>query len=171
MSPGPYSIGSSHWPGLSKVIEECGELMQVAGKLLGTGGKAEHWDGSDLRVRLVEEVGDLRAALDYFTRHNMTEAEGLALEARTAAKVQLFEKWHREQGDTQSITPQPGHIVTSGEQAWVIERHAARGQVKLSPLNASGNSLFVMPGELEADGKACDEGPQMWVFKDEGGPQ
>lgn len=67
---GPYSIGSSTWPGASRVIEEAGELMQVLGKLIGAGGQTDHWDGTDLRERLIAELGDVRAALDFFIAAN-----------------------------------------------------------------------------------------------------
>ncbi len=92
---GPYSIGSSHWPGLSKLIEECGEVMQVGGKLMGTGGKAEHWDGSNLRVRLVEELGDLSAAILFFATVNGLDLHDL--EARSIRKLAQFDVWHAEQ--------------------------------------------------------------------------
>lgn len=32
---GDFSIGGTLWPGLSKLIEECGEVLQVGGKLIG----------------------------------------------------------------------------------------------------------------------------------------
>jgi hypothetical protein len=92
---GDFSIGSKVWPGTSKLIEEMGELQQVLGKLLGTAGEAAHWDGSDLRERLVEEIGDLQAALVFFEENNMTESERDQIAERGIKKVQLFEKWHR----------------------------------------------------------------------------
>jgi hypothetical protein len=46
---GPYSIGSTVWPGLSKLVEEMGEVGQVVGKLIATGGDPAHRDGTDLR--------------------------------------------------------------------------------------------------------------------------
>jgi len=35
---GDFSIGSAVWPGVSKVIEEMGELQQVLGKLIAVAG-------------------------------------------------------------------------------------------------------------------------------------
>lgn len=87
---GDYSIGSKVWPGLSKMIEECGELLQVAGKLIGSGGETAHWDGTDLRERLIEEMGDVTAALIFFSEHN--EVPGIA--DRAERKLDLFEEWH-----------------------------------------------------------------------------
>ena len=46
---GPFSFGSRTWPGLAKIAEEAGETQQIIGKLLASGGAAEHWDGSNLR--------------------------------------------------------------------------------------------------------------------------
>ncbi len=46
MSAGPYSVGSDNWPGLAKAMEECGEFVQAAAKIIAMGG-AEHSDGSN----------------------------------------------------------------------------------------------------------------------------
>jgi hypothetical protein len=95
---GPYSIGSDHWPGVSKVLEECGELGQVLGKLLALNGATAHWDGSDLRLRLVEEVADVYAALDFLCEANGLDR--LFIDGRVQAKRALFRRWHQEQGAT-----------------------------------------------------------------------
>jgi NTP pyrophosphatase (non-canonical NTP hydrolase) len=89
---GDFSIGSKVWPGISKLIEECGEVSQVAGKLLGSAGAAAHWDGTDLKTRLESELGDLRAAIAFVTDHCGLDA--LSIERRRNEKRELFEKWH-----------------------------------------------------------------------------
>lgn len=89
-----YQIGGDVWPGLGKVIEESGELMQVAGKLIANSGEPNHWDGTDLHYRLVEEMGDVLAAIDF-----LIEANGIddaAVRERAANKLTLFWSWHRE---------------------------------------------------------------------------
>lgn len=93
---GDYSIGSEHWPGTSKLIEEMGELQQVLGKLLGTGGEVHHWDGSNLRERLLEEAGDLLAAIHFFRFQNLSDEENIAIAQRMDHKLELFMKWHRD---------------------------------------------------------------------------
>lgn len=93
---GEFSIGSKVWPGTSKLIEETGELQQVLGKLLGSHGDPAHYDGSDLRQRLVEEIGDLRAALSFFEELNLTPAERDQIGERIEKKVRLFVKWNLE---------------------------------------------------------------------------
>jgi hypothetical protein len=92
---GPYSIGSARWPGLSKLTEEMGEVQQVVGKLLGTGGERDHWDGSDLELRLQEELADLRAAIDFVIGECHLDKK--AIQARENTKLALFLKWHVEQ--------------------------------------------------------------------------
>jgi NTP pyrophosphatase (non-canonical NTP hydrolase) len=89
---GPYSIGSDVWPGLSKLIEECGEVIQVAGKLLGANGDPNHWDGSDLRLRLQEELADLTAAIQFVEHRN--DLDGGVIWDRTHSKLRKFDTWH-----------------------------------------------------------------------------
>lgn len=96
MSAGAYSIGSSHVPGLSKLIEECGEVQQVAGKVIGFGKLDRHWDGTDLKDRLEEEIADVRAAALFVVETNGLDRA--RIEARVAAKLQTFRDWHRAQG-------------------------------------------------------------------------
>lgn len=89
-----FSIGSDSWAGTSKVIEEMGELGQVLGKLIATAGETDHWDGSDLRARLLEEIGDVKAALCFFEQVNLTHDERRAIETRSEDKTTTFWKWH-----------------------------------------------------------------------------
>ncbi|MEV4517982.1 hypothetical protein AB0K00_54630 [Dactylosporangium sp. NPDC049525] len=90
----PFGIGAEVWPGLAKTAEEAGELLQVVGKLVATAGEPAHYDGSDLRVRLIEECGDLLAAIGY-----LTAANGIADEVaeRAAGKRELFQRWHDDE--------------------------------------------------------------------------
>lgn len=95
-SDGSFSIGSAVWPGLSKLCEECGELTQVIGKLMGTHGLVEHWDGTNLGDRLHEEMADVMAALLFVGEVNGMDQDRLM--ARTQEKVLRFKQWH-ETGD------------------------------------------------------------------------
>jgi len=94
-SPGQYSIGSSKWNGLSKLIEECGEVSQVAGKIIGNDGAPRHWDGSNLRKRVQEELGDLLAAIDFFIA-GTNELDDRFIQARRKRKLKRFIKWNKE---------------------------------------------------------------------------
>lgn len=92
---GMFSIGSTAWPGLSKLIEECGEVAQVVGKIIGAYPEVEHWDGTNLRTRLEEELADLSAAIVFVKqRCGLNEA---VIEQRTALKLCTFQRWHAEQ--------------------------------------------------------------------------
>jgi NTP pyrophosphatase (non-canonical NTP hydrolase) len=94
-----FAFGDKEWPGLAKLNEESGELVQVIGKLMMTHGQAKHWDGSDLRVRLVEEMADEAAAIGFVADHALMDDEILAFATRRAEKRALFEKWHEEQAE------------------------------------------------------------------------
>lgn len=95
MASGDFSIGSKVWPGISKLLEEAGEVGQVCGKLIGSAGNQHHWDGTDLRERLHEEIADLRAALAFV--ENQNDLDIAAIDRRVAEKLALFNKWHNEQ--------------------------------------------------------------------------
>lgn len=95
MSAGPFSIGSNVWPGISKMIEESAEVLQVTGKLMGTGGAVDHWDGSNLRERLQEEIADAQAAQQFVIETNGLDHS--AITNRFREKLELFRRWHREQ--------------------------------------------------------------------------
>lgn len=91
---GPFSIGSDTWPGLSKLIEECGEVLQVAGKLIATGGSVDHWSGLDLDCEMEKELGDALAAIDFFVECNRLRLRNHVIDARRDEKYHLFEEWH-----------------------------------------------------------------------------
>ena len=92
---GPYSIGSKLFPGLSKLIEEAGEMLQVAGKIMGTGGQLIHWDGTNLRQRMFEELADLEAAVQFFAAKNLkTEKERYEYAKRLDEKRTKYYEWH-----------------------------------------------------------------------------
>lgn len=97
-SDGSFSIGSAVWPGVSKLIEEMGELGQVLGKLIALHGDVEHWDGTNLRDRLIEEMGDVLGALDFLGQMNLTPQERITMSARAEAKRRLFFEWQDQQG-------------------------------------------------------------------------
>lgn len=92
---GPYSIGSDKLPGLSKLAEEMGELQQVLGKLIATGGEAAHWDGTDLAVRAKEELADVMAAVEFFAETN--GLDDTEFYSRVERKFNQFQAWHEQQ--------------------------------------------------------------------------
>jgi hypothetical protein len=76
--------------GIGKLIEECGEVMQLAGKAIAF-PIGEHPDGKgDLRQRLLVECADLYAALDYFCEENDIPAN---MSQRRQDKYDQFRRW------------------------------------------------------------------------------
>lgn len=90
---GPFSIGQNVWPGTAKLAEECGEVVQVIGKLVATGGRTDHWSGLTLRAALVEEMGDVLAAIRFICDTNGIPAD--AVNQRAEMKLALFKDWHK----------------------------------------------------------------------------
>lgn len=118
----PYAIGGVVWPGLSKLIEECGEVVQVAGKIIAAGGATDHWDGSNLAERLTEELGDLEAAISFVVRECPLVDQDEVI-ARSDAKLRLFHAWHAEQRDDESLVrctacSGAGLVHLEGQDGW-----------------------------------------------------
>ena len=88
-----FKMGSDRWPGISKLAEESGEVIQVIGKLMALDGdNTIHWDGTDLTERLIEEIADLRAAITFVERHN-PQLDVVAIDERATMKLKRFEQW------------------------------------------------------------------------------
>lgn len=78
--------------GVPKLIEECGELIQVLGKKLAWWNTNEpHWDGSDLDKRIVEEMGDVMAAIDFAA--TKLGLDYITIARRRLAKLAVFQEW------------------------------------------------------------------------------
>ena len=87
------------WLGMFKVLEECGELSQVLGKL-GVKPSGDHWSGN-LSDMLHDEIADVYAALDYFVAQNGLDDDRIQL--RRGVKYITFNQWvlsgvHAEEG-------------------------------------------------------------------------
>lgn len=80
--------------GLSKLIEEIGELGQVCGKVLAY-GLGEHPDGKgELKERLEEELADVEASIYFVTE--VLELDSQFTAQRAARKLGLFRAWHAD---------------------------------------------------------------------------
>jgi hypothetical protein len=88
---GPFAFGAPEWSGIAKLAEELGELQAVLGKLIGTGGDRQHWQG-DLVPQLEEEMGDVGAALEHVL-NRCPHIDKNHVEARWDLKGELFNKW------------------------------------------------------------------------------
>ena len=93
------------------MVEEAAEVQQVIGKLIATRGEEGYWDGSNLRERLEDEIGDLLAALEFVQRHCNLDTNRIDLQQEK--KLEGFEVWHLK-GDKVGID---GEVVKEGEEA------------------------------------------------------
>jgi NTP pyrophosphatase (non-canonical NTP hydrolase) len=85
-----YGIAGDRWQGMAKVMEEAGELIQVMAKIQGRGG---HLDETPLMDKLIEEMGDLYAALSFFEAQNFTKRQSQAVDFRAIQKANKFADW------------------------------------------------------------------------------
>lgn len=88
--------------GLVKLSEEGAEVIQVAQKMIAYpelqlhGMLNElHPDGTNLRLRLQEEMGDLYAALKFVSRK--LHLDFGAIRSRALGKLETFERWDLEE--------------------------------------------------------------------------
>lgn len=91
-----FAIGDREWPGVSKILEEIGELGQVLGKLMQSRGKFGHWSGN-LSNGIHDEIADVIAACSFVIK--FCKLDNTRIAARVAAKLELFERWHREDNE------------------------------------------------------------------------
>jgi NTP pyrophosphatase (non-canonical NTP hydrolase) len=89
----PFTLGSDTWPGVAKVTEEAGELLQLLGKLQACGGADVHFDGTAMRARITEEVADLGAALLFMAEKNGLDMD--LIDDRSQSKFEQYESWHK----------------------------------------------------------------------------
>lgn len=99
--------------GLAKLIEECGELLQIAGKMvqypeLQHEGYTPHPSGYNLRGRLEEEIGDVIASVYYVI--DELNLSNRAVEKRVEQKLSLFKSVYRNEVPITGhgwVTPRP----------------------------------------------------------------
>lgn len=155
---GAFSFGSATWPGLAKIAEEAGETQQVIGKFLATAGVAEHWDGTNLRERLEDELADLTAAIEFVRDHSDLDTDRMA--ERTAKKRALFEGWHAE-----NLPVDPGGLIESEKDTFAAnlvsnalrEHHDDCELVGLSGWGRCIEPAIAMQWEDGSTNMICDE--------------
>ena len=79
--------------GMSKLAEECGELIQVAMKAAALGGLGKHWDGTYLIERLEEEMADVLAICRLVREKHALNHE--RMKDRADRKYELFQEWDK----------------------------------------------------------------------------
>lgn len=84
--------------GLAKLLEELGELAQVAAKKLAYFHTDEHPDSAGpLNERMEAEMADVAAAMAFVQQQ--FGLNGKAIENRACIKLALFQRWHADQGN------------------------------------------------------------------------
>jgi len=81
--------------GLTKLMEECGELTAIAAKKVAFMHTDVHPDGAgSMKQRLEEEVADVIAAIGLVCQTFGLNEEHIM--TRTEKKLALFKKWHAD---------------------------------------------------------------------------
>mgnify|MGYP003586498230 CR=1 FL=1 len=84
-----------HYDGLTKLIEECGELIQVASKKQAFFTTDKHPDGAgSLKRRLEEESADVIAACIFVVENFKLDQK--FIEERVEKKLKRFRDWHND---------------------------------------------------------------------------
>lgn len=82
-----------HMNGLTKLIEECGELTQIAAKKSAFMNTDVHPDGAgSMKERLENEIADVLAACAFVGLTFELDEERMAV--RTNEKLARFTDWH-----------------------------------------------------------------------------
>ena len=82
--------------GLTKLVEECGELTQIAAKKMAYMNLDVHPDnGGSMKQRLEEEMGDVMAAVSFVIASLGLDNE--AIMKRADEKTRLFVKWENHE--------------------------------------------------------------------------
>jgi hypothetical protein len=92
----PFVIGEGVvWPGLAKLAEECGELLQVIGKIIAYPAGIHPDGGPLLALRITDELADVYAAIQFVVTANPRDVDPDDWSERVGAKLDRFARWHR----------------------------------------------------------------------------
>ena len=124
--PVPYGIGSDTWPGLSRLAADAAQVVKVACTIIGTGNDT-HEDEAVQRESLQEQLGDLRAAIDYVIGKN-------ALDWGAVNKRRDRKRTQYEQGIDEARQPPPGQRDQSMGDEWIDpHRHGTADNGRPAP--------------------------------------
>lgn len=94
-----FTIGATTWPGLAKTAEECAELIHVIACLIAFPDGDRPDEDTPLNERLIEEMGDVLAAMSYAIAVNEPDISHEAVRTRAQEKLKLFLAWHDKERD------------------------------------------------------------------------
>lgn len=87
-----FAVGSSVRPGLAKLVEETGELGEMAGKVMAFPHEP-HPSGRDVIAEFVTEAGDVLGTLRYIASANADISVG-DIERAAERRLQTLLEWH-----------------------------------------------------------------------------
>jgi len=90
--PAVGTLGADKWPGLVKLIEECGEVQRVAAKLLAFPEGIIPGEDTDWALELLDELADVKAAIEFVMLRNGLPR--MRMQRRLMEKLNQFEEWH-----------------------------------------------------------------------------
>lgn len=80
-----------HNKGLTKLMEECGELVQIAAKRAACSADM-HWDGLPINSRLEDEIADVEAICAFVKE--VWKLDTKRIYSRKGYKIGMFQYWH-----------------------------------------------------------------------------
>lgn len=81
--------------GLTKLIEECGELIQICAKKQAYFDTDNHPDGKgSIKRRMEDEVGDVCAAISFVISEFGLDSQHIM--ERQTDKLNLYNEWHAQ---------------------------------------------------------------------------
>lgn len=83
-----------HNKGLTKLMEECGELIQILAKKSAYMETDNHPDGSLMKRRMEDEIADVVAAITFVVEQFDLDVPYMS--ERSTDKIELYEKWAKE---------------------------------------------------------------------------
>lgn len=124
--PSPHSGGSDDWPGLSRLAADATQVVRVVGKIIGSSDDARY-DTAILRECLQDELGDLRAAIDYVIGKNALDWD--AVNRRRDRTRSRYERWAGEHRAAPHAQDAAGNGRPAPRQCALPSRPAQRGRV------------------------------------------
>jgi NTP pyrophosphatase (non-canonical NTP hydrolase) len=114
--------------GLVKLLEECGELVQIIGKKLAYWTTDDHPDGQGgIKARLENEIADVLGAIDVVIEGHHLDRDWI--EHRRAGKAELFRRWRDElAGDDHGIDRDERRRVATVQELGAAMRDLGRGR-------------------------------------------
>jgi hypothetical protein len=131
--PGPYGIGSDTWAALATLAADAAQVVEVVSAIIGNGNDTGP-EAARLRESLQDQLGDLRAAIDYVISKNALDWN--AVNRRRDRKRSRYERDHRPAPPAQPAPRNARHAPPDNgrpashdlgaDHTWPVPRQHAR---------------------------------------------